>query len=469
MYFEDGYDSSLWRDPSYIDFGSLSYSLLSYRMLATLDSSAAYGDLLSSSLSLSYSDQDQSRPVGRATYLQADNLYKSRRLGESVRMSFRPFASDWLWSGSSLSWGLDSTIYGLQYDSRTLAFKDNWLSWDPASITSHNLSLNLAARPGSLTQSLTLTANLPPLLDSYSGSLALNAGIASLRVQSRMYRKVQGGDFSFDPVTTNLSLGLAPGPLLSDSLVYDTGGLGPTSNSTSLAWGPLNASLSERRTLSYKPVIGSGWIPIGTDQSFIPSDFALSFNPQLKSMPLGSAALASTSGAGAGSAQTSAASPLWSLGANIALAQSLLRFTESTLSFQLTASVNMADKFSLSVSSQSQNSAAWRYYAWAFASPLESAGISKESVQVNPLTDIWEALSIWDEASLHKSLFKLKGLSFRAAQDLHDWTLSAEVSTAPLYKDLKYSLNTTFTILLAWKDIQTLKSTVKKDSTGLSY
>ncbi len=467
MFVEDRYNSDSWVLPSSIDYSSLLYSLLSYRLAAGVDATVAYGDLVSSSLGISYADQAQRRPVlntdlaSTASYALADNLYKSRRVGESAKLTLKPLASSWLWSATQLSWGLDSTIYGLKYDSSSSAFKESWLSWNPESITAHNVSATVSARPSGLAQSVSLTASLPPLLDSYAGNLALNAGPASLALQSRMYRKAAGAAFSYDPITAGLTVGTSPGPTLKDSFVYDATGDtigsgssgGPVSNSTSLSWGFLNASFAARRTRSYKPVVGSGWVAFG-EEAFAPSDFSLALNPVLKS-----------------AADAAAEAPAWSLSSNVQLSQSLVRFSESSLSFGLTASFKVGDQLTLSFASVSQNSSAWRYYAGLFGSQLASGGFSADSFQKSPLTDVWEALQVWDGATLRDSLFKLKSLSVKASRDLHDWTLSAEVATAPLYDSTSksYSLNTTFTFLLAWKDIQDIKTTVKKDTAGLSY
>jgi hypothetical protein len=462
-YYEDSYLNANVNGPADIDYSRL-YSLLSYKMAASLDGAVSYGDFLSSTLSLSYADQDQQRPYvyndGSATALQAiqdfesaDKNYKSRLVNETARLTLRPFASSWLWSGTSLSWGMVSTIYGYKYDSSSAAFKESWISWDPAMITSHDLSANLEVRPGDLKQSLTITATLPPVLESYSGKLALNAGFASLSTQSRMYRKMTGADFSFDPITTVASFGIAPLPILTDTYIWDTENSKPQSNVAGMTWGPLSASLTSTQTSVYKPVAGSGWVSYG-GESFRFSSMTLGLAPQLKRD-------ASASGGAA-----------WSLGASLTLSQSLVRFTDSTLGANLSASFKATDSLTFTFSSQSLNSAAWRYFPGLFKNELAEIGRVPADYAVNPLADIWDSLSVWNGDTLRQSLFKLKSLSLKAAQDLHDWTLSAEVSTTPLYNATSqtYSLDTTFSILLAWKDVPDIKTTVTKASgTGLTY
>ena len=150
----------------------------------------------------------------------------------------------------------------------------------------------------------------------------------------------------------------------------------------------------------------------------------------------------------------------------------LLWFDEPCPLSNLNAAFKVSNTLSLAFSSQSLNSAAWRYYPGFFSGELAELGKTPEDYYVNPLTDIWNSLSIWNKATLGESLFKLKSLSLKAAQDLHDWTLSAEISTSPLYNatSQSYSLDTSISVLLAWKDVPDINTTIKKTtSTGITY
>jgi hypothetical protein len=215
----------------------------------------------------------------------------------------------------------------------------------------------------------------------------------------------------------------------------------------------LSASLTATQTSTYAPQNGVGWVATN-DSAFRVSGLSLGLAPQLK---------------GDDSARGGA---VWSLGASLSLSQSLVRFTESSLGLNLNASFKVGNALSFTLSSQSLNSSAWRYYPGLFVGELAGAGYTPAEFQVNPLSDIWNSLSIWDGDALRKSLFKLKSLSLKAAQDLHDWTLSAEISTAPLYNATlqSYSLDTSFSILIAWKDVPDIKTTVTRTtSTGITY
>jgi hypothetical protein len=472
-YYEDAFLSENWGSASDIDY-SLLYNLFSYKATGSLDAALGYGDYLSSTLSLAYTDQNQYRPYlysgtnstsstwasdqsTAATYQLADKLYQNRLFAESTGVTVKPLADSWLWSGSSVAWNLNSTIYDYDYNSTSSSFSETWLGWNTDSITAHNLSMTLAARPGGLTQSLSLIAALPPTLDSYTGKLSFDAGIGSFSLQSRMYRASEGADFSYDPLTAALSVGVAPWPVLADTFIYDvfTSVQEPESNVVSLTWGPLSSSLTSKQTYSYTPEASAGWQQTSTAESFDFTDFGLTLAPEIKGD------LSASGG------------PLWSLKPSLALAQSLVYFTTSSLEFDLNASFKLDDKLTFSFSSSSVNSEAWRYYAGLFSSELSAVpgyNYTAAQFQVNPLEDIWDSLQIWDTNSLTQSLFKLKSLSFKVEQDLVDWTLSAEVATAPLYNSTTstYSLDTTFTILIKWKDMSSIKTKIVKTSSASS-
>ena len=468
-YYEDAFLNENWGSASDIDY-SLLYNLFSYKATGSLDAALGYGDYLSSTLSLGYTDQNQYRPylygtastasasdqATAATYQLADELYKTRMLAETAGVTVKPLADSWLWSPSSVAWNLSSTIYDYDYNSTNSSFSETWLGWNTDSITAHNLTLTLAARPWGLTQSLSVIAALPPTLDSYTGKLSFDAGIGSFSIQSRMYRASEGADFSYDPITAALSVGVAPWPVLADTFIYDAFAQDqePQSNVVSLTWGPVSSSVTSKQTYSYTPELGQGWVQTSTSEAFNFTDFGLTIAPQLKGD-------LSTSGG-----------PVWSLTPSLALDQSLVYFSESTLAFNLSTSLKLDDKLTLTFSSSSLNSEAWRYYAGLFGNELSTinSNYTAAQFQVNPLEDIWNSLKIWDTNALTQSLFKLKSLSFTAAQDLHDWTLSAQVSTAPLYNSTTstYSLDTTFTILIKWKDMSDIKTNIVKTSSASS-
>jgi lipopolysaccharide assembly outer membrane protein LptD (OstA) len=450
-YLEDSYRTKELTEPSDVDF-SLLYSLFSYKVAAGVDAKANLAPAATTAtLSFAYSDQDQYRPYlydqspyvdKAAALLLADYQYKAQKLTGSFSVSSKPFSSSWLWSATSLSYNLASTLYSYKYssldsDSQPI-YKEDYFGWNDTSITTHSAGLTLAVRPWNLSQSLGLTMSLPPLAESYSAKLALDGGPVDLGLSSRMYRASSDENFSFDPMTATLSFASDPWPSFTDTFIYDIEDDNPVSNISTLAWGPLSASLTAKRAIAYKLLVDSG-LPTGWEaegsEAFQPTTFSLSLKEDLKSKPESRAT--------------------WSVSANAALSQSLLRFSESSITFGLTTSLKVSKFVDLSFSLSSQNSSAWRYYPELFNT---SADLSRW--KRNLLTDIWDSLSVWDTSALEDGLFKLKSLSFKMSHDLHDWDLSVDLTMTPELKSelKKYVIEPTLTILLAWRDISEIKT-----------
>ncbi|HTX72781.1 MAG TPA: hypothetical protein VMC79_08130 [Rectinemataceae bacterium] len=462
-YLEERFKSAEWSRPEDIDFSPL-YSLISYRVNAAVDMKAAYRQsLATAALELAWNDQDQSRPYlydqgdyasGAAAYRLTDYEYRSRRLGASLRLGSQPFADNWLWAPTSFTYSLDATLYGLSFAQMTgtnsdiPVYTENYLGWNAASITTNSAAFNLAIKPWDSTESLLLTVTMPPTTESYGAKLSLAASVASLILQDRAYRPSPGADFLFDPLTSTLNLGRAPWPLLSDTFVYDFTLDQPQSNTSSLTWAGLSAALIARNSQPYEYIAGTGWQAYDST-SFRFTDLNLGLSESVK-----------TAAADAPS--------IWTFTLNSSLSQSLLRFSESTFTFGLTAGLKVSSMLDLSFSIQSQNTAFWRYYPELFPAVSDIGGA--ELWRRNFLQDLMDSLSIWDTAALHRGLFKLKSLSFKMLHDLEDWDLSIEASVSPVLnsQSTNYVLDASVSFLLTWKDLSEIKSQVKYDSQGIS-
>jgi len=130
------------------------------------------------------------------------------------------------------------------------------------------------------------------------------------------------------------------------------------------------------------------------------------------------------------------------------------------------------DLLDLTLSTSSQNSAAWRYCPWLFSG---AAGITGDAGDFfkNPLTDIAEGFYFWDEDARRDSLFKLKSLAFKIQYYMHDWSLSFDLSASPSLDTsttpYSYIIDPTFTLLLSWNDLSQIKSSVVKSSDGYTF
>ncbi|HUW42230.1 MAG TPA: hypothetical protein VMV90_14585, partial [Rectinemataceae bacterium] len=458
-YLEERYKSDVWGSPADIDFSPL-YSLVSYNLNATVGAKAAYRQtLFTAGLGLTWIDQNQFRPYlydqgdyssGAAAYRLSDYQYRSQQLGASLRLGSQPFADDWLWAPTTLSYSLDATVYGLQFSAldanNNPVYTRNYLGWNSGSITTNSATLTLGIQPWNATQSLALTATMPPTSESYAALLSLKAGPAALTMQDRAYRPTAGQSFSFDPLTSTLTLGVAPWPVLADTLIYDFAAGQPQSNTSSLGWAGVSVALTEQNTPSYDYIMNSGWYA-NNDSAFRFTDLAIGVNETLqtdKSLPT-----------------------VWSLGLNSSLDQNIIQFSNSTFTFGLTLGYKIRNILDMAFSIQSQNTAFWRYYPQLFPQIDDVGGA--DLWRRNIVQDLADSLSVWDSAALQRGLFKLKTLSFTVLHDLEDWTLSLQVAVSPiLSSDMRnYVLDTTVSFLVTWKDLSMVKSNVQYDSQGI--
>lgn len=472
-YVEQRFLSDEWSGPDAVDLSELLYSLVSYHLSSSLVAAYSRPDgLVSGSLSLGWVSQDQNRTTTDDTsysslvssYLLTDYEYRLAKLTSALKLSTKPFTGFWPLSPTTLSYNLEGYLYEYSYDSldgSTPVYETLYPAWDSTMISTHAATISFGLRTGSSTQSLGLSMSLPPTTEAYTGSLSLAASPGGWKLtaslKSRMYRSSSLLSFSFDPVAANFALAAPFGLTLSDSLAYDASGGIFKSNTATLGWGPVSASLAAAQGYYYYPVIddpilGSGWVAASSEESFVFSSFKMAFDKTWKSPE---------------NAPYSA-----SIGVAASFTQSLLQFSDSVLGLSLNIGFKVSKFIDLSFKSVSQNSAAWRYCPWLFPA-IEKTGQTADYYFRNPVVDIFNGFAFWDSSLRTASLFKLKSLSISMTHDLHDWDLTFSLTATPTLDTSvtphKYVLESEFSILLAWKDLSQIKASLSKDSEGYSF
>ncbi len=479
-FVENRYREDSWKEPGEIDLADLLYSLASWRLASSLTAGYSWpGGLASASLAFSLSAQDQTRVIPddvktaltslTSSYVLADAQFKQSKLISSLKLQAKPFANFWLFSPTTLSYGLDANIFQNLYNSTKSTAAgapvyDNPTLWNSDTstytkysdytnmITANAAALTLGLKTGSRTQSLGLSVNILPTQTSWLPSLGLSLGAwgfqGDLSIKTRAFKNLDATEYSWDPLSSSLSLQAPLGFKLSDTFTWDFIAGQAKTNSTSLSWGPLSATLQAKRSLLYSPKIGSGWVATDTSEDFYASDFTAAFKKDWKSKP------------------EDAVSATLSTGASYT--QSLLRFSESVLSLNLALTMKITDVLDLTFTSLSQNSAAWRYWPGLFPA-VEAVGGADRYYKA-PIIDIWDSLSFWDEAARTASLFKLKSLSVKLVHYLHDWDLSFTLAASPKLdttsKPYSYNLDPTFQFLVTWRDMSEIKASLNRVTTS---
>jgi len=218
-------------------------------------------------------------------------------------------------------------------------------------------------------------------------------------------------------------------------------------------------------------------------ENFSPYEFSLNLNPQIELRGWGkkeidgdaankATPLLETSSTAAIAPEESPADTalqnniVFDVKPSLSFTQNLIRFTESSIVADLSVSINGQKGSSLKFSGRSVNKSPWRYWPGFFPA---SADFDPQDYARNPLTDILDAVSVWDTQALKRTLFKLQSLSLSLSQDLHDWNLEASLDMSPVLFTPDagrpyYQLEFSFSFLVTWKDIPELKSSVVYDN-----
>lgn len=455
--------TSAWVSPSSVDWSPL-YETATVRNTATLAlSGSVLEGLLGASLALSASSQFQTRPLVSidpayvsptllSTWLRQDAQYRSDKLTAALKLTSLPFQDYWLWSPTGVSYSLTSTLYEYALDSfdsgtNTATYRQKLADWTTDTVTVHALSLILGIKPWGYVQSLTLSADLPPILQGYRGALSLKSSLATLSVTTAYSVPSQNADFVWDPVTANVTVGNAPGPTLTGSVIWDTSSTSPTSLGATVAWNGLSAGFTARDAQAYTLVWNSGWVAT--------ADSAFRIN---------AATLAYVTSWHPPSAWRNRID--WSLDINANAQQSLLRFTDSYLNFTMGLTFKVHQFLDITFASTSRNSSLWRYYPGMFAIPTQVT-----IDPVNPLVDLAKSFNFFNDDDRRASLFKLKSLSVTAKHYLHDWDLSFTFAANPVLDEtsLNYIFKTSWSVSLAWRSVSQIKSTYSKDGDTVSW
>jgi len=463
--YERRYPTAYWDEPEDVNGEGL-YDLASYKLSATLETKASWAaSLLSSSFALGWTSQAQARSnidsdtshvsdTQRDSWEIQDARYRYERLTGSFKISSFPLQDFWLWSPTALSYTVVGYLYNTSYQEDSIAnygspvYDVTGLDWSTDSIKTHNFTFTLGAQPYGYVQSLTLTTTLPPRLESYSMDAKLAFPYVSLQGSTKYYRSAEGVELQWDALTTKITAGLDRGPSISNQFIWDIEDNEPTSNTTTLTWGKFTASLLAKQSEAYELSLDSGWETVG-DEAFRLTEATASFKGELD-LPLFRKSDIRLKGT-----------------LNTVFSQSIIKATESVLALTYGLTLSVPGILDISVSGTSQNSSVWRYApSWFGMSNVD--GITFEPVNV--FEDILKAFSIWDRSALKSALFKMKGLSVTATHYMEDWDLVFEYKGGPELNTssspYSYEFVSSFTLLLTWKAIPQITTSIIKDDDG---
>lgn len=453
------YDPSLWTNAESVDWSKLASSYLSSGGDATLSGYYSLSPWLSTSSSIVFSGVWSDHPFLSSEYYKTDSSiqtvkksdYQSTKLTLTAKdsISIKPLSYYKALSNTSLSWNFSGkllrSVYNNDVESPNWDFKT--IEWTTTAIDTHTAAFILSGKFLDFDQNVSVTANLPPRDSSWTGSITTGVTNLYTTVQTRYYEKTNSDEWVFDPL--NVSLYWKPfnkenRPVFKETLIFELNDSYFSSFVSSMTWGNFSMAYKMIRSVPYTFSESEGEWKSGSTESFLPSNFSLSYSNTLDTLYFWKNRIQITPGL------------------TTSLNINLLRVTESSFSFSPTIKLSIFKNLVFSFSSLSTNSVIARYF-----DKIPLFGLPDLPGEENPIKDLLQSFYFWDKSARQASGFKLKSLSFSLTQDLHDWDLSADLTVKPvLQKDAgnyHYEYIPYFSFVISWKPVSDVKTTIKSE------
>jgi hypothetical protein len=476
-------DSGDWMEPENIDY-TKAYSVISANGSSAINyQSSWFGEFITikdevvfdGSFAQHY-DPVSPLPSDWAALLENDRELTNSKLKNTLGLTSFPLQDDPLFSSSSLSYSLETTL--LDYSCITGTFENSPFSWDQDHVIDHSLNGLLAfGLPG---WSLLLSAGttLPPLdseIDTFS-SFSFQTGIISAGVELKASQiedkwelspiEITGkgqispsnylsATFYIDPddpgLSTNDSVlalsGFGDKVSLKETFSYDFGQNTATSSLTELTLGYFTASYLHSYTTAFTFSQTDGWIAEGT-KSFIPDTLQAGLLFDYQSDPLWKNRI------------------IWSTNISTDWNMNLRQYTDSFFQFNFRFDLSIFEFLDLSFISESENKSTYRYIP-GMAEPI---GVEQRNIFI----DLLKSFNFFNKRDREESNFNIQSLEISAIHHLCDWDLAFTYSGEPVVVegttgDKYYEWQSNFTILVRWNPLPEVKSSINYEDKVVTY
>ena len=370
-----------------------------------------------------------------------------------LNAALSPFYMSDIWKSSSLRYSLA----GLAVKSGKFigeVDKPEWKidrgEWTKDKITSHQLSMNLAANVMEKNQELSFSAYLPPLDFRYTANAAMRIWITETTASVSMRNIEDGKEWRLDPLTLNERINFGTFGSLAFNMVLDNkekelAPIKPNSISATLSMSKigLSAGYSANTTAGYT-LSTTGWITSTEEPTLKHKDMYLSYSKTFPQYNFINNKLT------------------LNFGFNTRLNFDLQRYTSSSFSLGLNFGIKISNFLDFSMSFNTANSVIYRYYR-ALLPDLPEAIRDAEGEQYNIFTDLWNSFRFDDDDRRRSSGFKIQNFSLSAIHYLGDWDAEFRLSMSPYRPagERKYQLDTDFSFSVRWKPISEIKTNMR--------
>ncbi|OJF77537.1 MAG: hypothetical protein BKP49_00690 [Treponema sp. CETP13] len=368
-------------------------------------------------------------------------------------ITFKPFIYTEIFKDTSVSWAnttklIESSFIGTVDDPE---WEWDTVEWDDDYITTHSLSSSLAIDLGYIDQTVSLSANLPPKTQWYTGSYKIEIPDGYVKVGSGYFQEDEdSNEWEWDSLDQSFSYTLLDFVKISESYEYDIEEAHNEDLSVSLDVNNLSIDYKMAYTYSKKFEDDYGWVSSG-EEAFIPYSGSLAYSSNFKKIKNKSGSL------------------LLTPKLNTSITWDMIRPTNSSFTFKPTISFKINDFVDLSFSSSSSNQVLLRYvqdyvkdYSWYTLPDIPG--------EENIFKDLFYSFAFWDDSLREASGFKIDSLTITLEHDLHDWTLNSSFSIEPqLITDVDddesyyYDFSPYFTLSVKWNPMSSLDTVIEDE------
>jgi len=492
------FNSSKWNDQADVDWGDIESVLTSFSGNANLSLNLNHSDnMYSGSFALtgdgrysqySYINEEAERfassvdpkaAVDAAREQQFKN-YTNFKTNYNLNLALSPFYLSNIWKSTKLSYTFNAlaaksgdfigTVDKPEWKIETGNFIFSDREWNKNRISSHQVSMNLAANVMEKNQELSFSAYLPPLDSRYTANAALRIWITetTANVTMRNLKNIGKQDIGdekkpkLDPLSITERITFGTLGSLSGTLVlenenkeftpFDLNSLNSlnVTLSTSSKIG-LSAGYTANRTRGY--TLGpTGWVTSTGDLTFKPNSANIAYNKTFSQDNLFNNRFKYT------------------FSINPRLNFNLLQYTSSSFSLGLNFGMTISKFLEFTMGFNTANSVIYRYAkdwkkadgTWLLPDLPDEIRVA-EGEQYDLFTDLWNSFRFDDDARRKSSGFKMQNFSLSATHFLGDWDATLSLSMSPFLPtgSREYQLNTDFSFLVRWKPINEIKTDIK--------
>jgi hypothetical protein len=370
--------------------------------------------------------------------------------------TIRPLFRNSIWGGSNVTYNLKGLLAKTVFDGTNVTAVLDEPEWDwefgewtKEKIDTHSVTATAAASVMDKSQSLSVTAVLPPKDPSLAGNATFNVWISETKASISVNEPYDEDLRQWKPLNVTETLKFGTFGSFQQYIVYDPEIEEYTTLNSTLKLDGFSAAYSMAYAQPYmldQTSVTQGWKLYG-EKSLEPQSLSFGYDKTFDKKNLWKNRFS------------------FSVKVGSSLKFDLQRYTYSSLSFSLGFSVTIVNFLELNFSANSSNSQIYRYFQDLpfFETPVDLP----PALETNFFADLWNSFRFDDMEKRRISGFKLKSFNLSLIHHLGDWNAKLSMTLSPYLDNTSsppvYKFNNQISFLVQWVPIEEIRTEVNYD------